>query len=278
VFTQGIYEVTVANNAFFAFGRGVHAVSTSGGHTQYVYQNIFSHGGEAIRGAAVGDITEDFNSFYGNGGILFNTTAGEYSDNAPPLWNPLMLLSGFRLPQHEPWSLSRYSRSRATLESETAALRVSGDLYGLGRAPHYTDNENQSLGPVQFRNIARTTLALSGVSPKSGTAMLQLLPGGQFPIRRVPVSAVSTTIALWLRYGSQYHEAGPWSNPRMIIRQPGQADRYTSMVGADSTWEQVTDTFTPAASPPYVDVLVESFTRGVFTSGFAVYVDAMTVT
>jgi hypothetical protein len=63
----------------------------------------------------------------------------------------------------------------------------------------------------------------------------------------------------------------------MIIKQPGQADRTVTATGAAGSWEQLTDTFTPAALPPYVDVHIESSNTA--TSGnYGTYVDDMTVT
>jgi len=44
----------------------------------------------------------------------------------------------------------------------------------------------------------------------------------------------------------------------MILRQPGQSDRTTTDSGSASTWNTLTDTFTPASLPPYVDIFIKS--------------------
>jgi len=86
------------------------------------------------------------------------------------------------------------------------------------------------------------------------------------------VASESTTISMYAYREADYSGTAP----RMVIKQPGQSDRTTTDAGAAATWNELTDTFTPAADPPYV--LVELQSLNVNPSGnFDIFFDDLTV-
>jgi hypothetical protein len=98
--------------------------------------------------------------------------------------------------------------------------------------------------------------------------------GEQF-LMRVPVTAVSTTISLYVYREADYDATASFL-PRMILRQPGQSDRTTTDTGSAAAWNQLTDTFTPAALPPYVDIFVASGNVAV-AGNYDTFVDTVAV-
>ena len=106
---------------------------------------------------------------------------------------------------------------------------------------------------------------------RTGAASLELSDAGEHQII-VPVSNESTTISVYCYREADY----TGTNPRMVIKQPGQSDRTTTDAGAASQWNQLTDTFTPAAIPPYVVVCLQSLNTAAATD-FKVYFDDLVV-
>ena len=170
-----------------------------------------------------------------------------------------MLLNDFRFP----WFLGELSKW-----SQLARIAGSGeatdDLFGLARPATAAKN---SWGAIQATGAIRETTTV-----QAGSVSLKLPDAGMQFLMRVPVTAVSTTISLYV-----YREADYTGTlPQMVIRQPGQADRTTTDVGNASTWNQLSDTFTPVGDPEYVDVFFVS--NNTATSGsYAVYCDTLEV-
>jgi hypothetical protein len=102
---------------------------------------------------------------------------------------------------------------------------------------------------VQFvdRELEFTTV-------QAGTVARVIHDAGMTMVRRIPTTGAEITITLYMRYEANY--AGVL--PRMIVKQPGQADQIDTMVAAANTWEQLSVTLTPAAQPNYVEVWAES--------------------
>jgi hypothetical protein len=141
---------------------------------------------------------------------------------------------------------------------------ATDDLYGITRP---TTDSKKSWGAVQYNEpIRETTTTYS-----SSAASLKLDDAGEVQFK-VPVTAVSTTISVRCYREADY--AG--TNPTMVIKQPGQSDRTTTDTGSSATWNQLTDTFTPAASPPYVVVCLQSLNTA--TSGnYDAFFDSLAV-
>jgi hypothetical protein len=230
------------------------ATSPNAGHPLVVNNTIFVACETAMRAAALGDLTEDFNTLFGNEADRTSVSVGGNSQTYPPLLLPPLLhagvgqASGFQMPW---WfgKLSEWSQVRAI----TGNNEPSVDLWGIGRPATASKN---SWGPCQFRDMERETGTTRGAS----TASLCLHNAGRHQIW-VPVANESTTISVYV-----YREANYAGNlPQMICKQPGQADDITTDVGAAGAWNLLTTTFTPAADPPYV--VVELISRNTAAAG-----------
>ena len=138
---------------------------------------------------------------------------------------------------------------------------------GFGGLARPATASKNSWGAVQYTGAARETTTV-----QAGTQSLKLPDAGTQFLMRVPVTAVSTTISLYCYREADY----TGTNPQMILRQPGQSDRTTTDAGSASAWNQLTDTFTPAASPPYVDIFVRSSNTAAATD-FDVFFDSVSV-
>jgi hypothetical protein len=225
------------------------------GYTAITVNNcIFSSCTEGMRAQVLGEIVENYNAFYGNATDRINVNVGANSNAYPALWDmPLLnagttLVNGFRLPW---WfgSLSRWSQ----VGQITGTNEPAEDMFA-SRRPYTHGGPIASLcswGPVQWMNFLRSeTRSYDGsVSAlvREGSATWMFVPG---------VTATSTTISVrnWRTAGYGGHR-----NPGMVIKQPGQPDRTTISGGAAGAWNQISDTFTPAAEPPWLTVEMRNF-------------------
>lgn len=262
---ERIGNITVRNCLFFApSGSGVDVqTSAAGGQTCTVENCILTMCGQALEGQGVGDITEDYNTFWANDVDRALTNVGANSETYPPLLLPPILhsgvsqISGFKFPW---WfgELSEWSQVRAI----TGNNEPTEDLRGIARPVTASKN---SWGAIQFPDMERETGTV-----RTGSASLVLHDAGRHQIW-VPVTATSTTISVYV-----YREANYAGNlPRMTIKQPGQADDVTTDVGAASQWNLLTTTLTPAADPPYV--IVELVSRNTNGANDKVFFDDLVV-
>lgn len=226
----------------------------AGGQTVTCNNNIVCHCGTGFSATATGEITENYNALWGNATDRVNTNTGANSNAYPPLFNPQLLLSGFRLPNLPLFGLSEWSPLRAIAGTSMSA----DDLYGITRP---TTDSKKSWGAVQ-----RSPWSHDTSEKRTGAASRKLSDAGAF-WRFVEVSNVSTTFSCYVKWGADY--AG--TKPRMTIRQPGQADTTVTATGSAGSYELLTTTLTPAASPKWVKVIFESLntaTSGAYTVNF----------
>ena len=253
--TINVGGVTVRSCAFL--GRILYGfyVSTSPTVGQTVVANncIISGAGVGMSGVIVGDITENFNTFFGCSTSRANTATGANSLGYPALLQAPLLLAGYKLP----WQfgeLSQWSQVRAIAGKDAP----HADFFNIPRPPLPGQN---SWGPIQFQGQIRNT----AITRNASMASLQLPNAGRLQMFR-PVRNVAITVSIWVQRGANY--AGV--NPQMRIKQPGQADRVTTDVGAAGVWNQLLDTFTPAAAPPFI--VIEMVSNNVAVVGnYAVY-------
>lgn len=245
-------------NAVFGAVRPVIALSV--GQTMTVNNCTLINNNIALQSAVVGQLIEDFNNFYINQTDRNNVAVGANSVSYLSLLQPPMLhsgadqASGFRFPW---WfgELSEWSQVRAIVGSNEPVL----DMLGITRP--VTANKN-SWGPLQFDDMERDTSTV-----RTGISSLTLNDAGciQFTF---PVTARPTIILVYVQREVNY--AG--TNPQMIIKQPGQADRTTTDTGAAGAWNLLRDVFTPAADPPYVMVELASLNTAA-AGNYAAYFD-----
>lgn len=226
---------------------------------------IFDHSNAALRAQVLGEIVEDYNTFYGVGTPRTNVNVGGNSQTYPPILQPPLLYSGhaqangFR--QH--WwfgELSQWSQIAAITGSNEPTL----DLHGMIRPPNAAQN---SWGPLQWQGQVQETTTVRG-----GNISVGLPDAGRWQIF-VPCTNTQTTISIYVYREANY--AG--GLPQMLIKQGGQAVRTTTDVAAASQWNLLTDTFTPAACTSWL--LVELVSRNTAGAGnFECFFDDMAVT
>jgi hypothetical protein len=140
----------------------------------------------------------------------------------------------------------------------------TSDLYGVTRP---ATSAKKSRGAVQYQPVSRET----ATTYDSSAASLKLSDAGEVQFK-VPVTAAETTISVRVYREADYDGTAP----QMVIKQPGQADQTTTDAGDAGEWNELTDTFTPAASPGYVFVVLKS--NNTATSGnYDVFFDALAV-
>lgn len=248
VYSSKVGGITTRNCILYGGYRGVQCENTlPGGHTDMVVENcLLVCNQNAVISDNAGEITEDYNAFYGNSTDRTNVAAGGNSNTYPALWLPPILhsgasqVSGFKFPW---WfgELSEWSQIQAI----TGSNEPTEDLRGIVRP---TTASKNSWGPCQFWDVERETTTV-----RSGSVSITFHDAGSHQIW-VPVEAVETTFTVYCYREANY--AG--TNPRMVIKQPGQSDDTTTDTGAASSWNQLTTTLTPAADPPYVIVELQS--------------------
>jgi len=204
---------------------------------------------QALEGAAVGDLVENYNTFFANGADRSNVNVGANSVTYPPLLEMPLLhagtgqLSGFRLPW---WfgSLGRWSQVRQI----TGSGEPDEDLFGIRRP--YTHGgpvaAQCSWGPVQWFDSRRSDIR----SYDGNLSMRQAEKSASWMF--VPGITADQHVITVRNYRTAGY--GGHRNPTMTIKQPGQPDRVTEAGGAAGGWVQLSDTFTPAADPPWLVV------------------------
>lgn len=264
-----IYEAggVTARNSTFMTGQYAMRILASppGGFTANAVNNcILTTMDVGVRAVILGEIMEDFNTFFANATDRTNVAVGGNSITFPPLFQPPILhagtgqISGFKLPW---WMglLSEWSQVRAI----TGVNEPGVDLLGIGRPAAAAKN---SWGSLQFHDMERDTGTVY-----AGAASMELLDAGRIQMK-TPITDRRYTIRVWVYREANY--AG--MNPQLIIKQPGQADRITTDAGGAAGWNLLEDSFVPAALPPYLFIELVSNNTAV-AGNYATYFDRLTV-
>lgn len=195
-----------------------------------------------------GEIVEDYNCLSSIGVERTNVTPGSNSVSYLDIPEYPIIHSEYRFPYF-------YGNldPRSPIAQIAGYLESSEDFHGLARP---TVSSKKSWGAIQFQSRERETTITKDSSPAS--IVLNDADRVQF---KVPVTAVSTTISVYVYREANY--AG--TLPQMIIREPGQSARSTTDTGSASTWNQLTDTFTPQSTSNFV--IVELVSNNTATSG-----------
>lgn len=169
--------------------------------------------------------------------------------------------TGIRFPVPLTGQLNPYAYAGAV----TGSSETTEDLFGITKP---TTTAKSSWGAIQFQCPERET----GTTRGGSTASIGFEDAGEHQIW-VPVTGIEVTIAVYCYREANY--AG--TNPRMVIKQPGQADRTTTDAAAASQWNQLTDTFTPDSGTDYVVVCLQSLNTAA-AGNYAAFFDDLTVT
>ena len=232
--------VTIRNCTFVGGGFCIIVIDAlPGGYTAISVTNCtISSGNQAIRAVNLGEIVEDYNALSGNATDRVNVNVGGNSVTYPPLFKMSILhagasqASGLNIAPTVLGELSQWSQIAAI----TGADERTVDLLGIGRPVTAAKN---SWGAVQYQGQARDT----GTTYDGSTAALTLPDAGRVQFK-IP-TADATEITISVRAYREANYAG--TNPRLIIKQPGQADDTTTDAAAASQWNELTTTLTPAA-------------------------------
>ena len=250
VWTPRVGGVTIRNSIFIGADFGVRiGTALTVGQTQPVNNCVFYGCRFGVHATTSGEITEDYNSFCANDTARTNVSTGANSNTWPPIFNPLMLLAGFNLPQFEPWSLSEWSQVRAITGTGTA----TDDLFGMARP---ATAAKLSWGAVQYTDIQRSTVTVN-----TGSGSLQMADAGrrQFVI---PITSTATAFSVNAYLSTAYAGTGP----QLVIRQPGQSSHTVTGSTVTGAWAALSTSFTPAALPPYVIAEIVSNNTATSTS------------
>lgn len=253
--------ITIKNCTFRGFSLAIRVnTAPTSGQTITVNNNIFHGGsGACLTGTATTEIIEDYNTFFNVATARSNTNTGSNSVTYPALFQPLILLAGFK----RPWQyndLSQYSQVRA----KAGTGEASDGIYGMARP---ATSAKKSWGAAQYVDTSRETTTI-----RTGAASLKLADAGRQQMF-VPTTNVSTIFSVYVQWEADY----TGTKPQMVIKQPGQSDTTVTATGSSGSWELLTTTLTPAASPGYVIVELVSNNAAVSTN-FDVFFDDFTRT
>jgi hypothetical protein len=261
--TARVGGIAVKNCLVFGTSVGIRVlIALTVGQTTTVNNCIFAFNVGAVRSVTAPgtneEITENYNSFYGNTANYTSVSTGANSNTYAPLLEMPAMLDGFAYPWRA-FALSQWSAIRALAGTSMA----SEDVYGITRPATASKN---SWGPVQYVSTERETTTV-----RTGTASIKLSDAGRHQMF-VPTTAVSTVFSVYVQWEADY--AG--TKPTMTIKQPGQSDTVVTATGGASTWELLTTTLTPAASPGYCIVELASHNTATSTV-YDVFFDDLTV-
>jgi len=200
----------------------------------------------------INNVDYDYNWAHGCALPLFGGTDGGHNTSGPstviiPMYgSPDLLTGGFMMPWREWWVPDNLSAAK----QDGFAGSSSSDFFGKTRP---VTTSKITPGAVQWvpKELEQTTVYEGSGSNREDDAGRQ-----QFWVQ---AEAASHTLTCRVYREANY--AG--SNPQIRIIQPGQTTIEIVDAGAAGAWNELTHTWTPAASPPWFVVeLVSRNTNG----------------
>jgi parallel beta-helix repeat protein len=260
IYIQNVDTITIKNCTITGNTYGVYTTSLAAETDVDVLNCIVQGNYNGLYAAAADQIYENYNALFGNDTDTTNCNSGGNSNNYMPLFLTPILLAAYRYP----WSfgaLSEYSQ----LSAITGSAASSDDFYGITRP---TTASKKGWGAVQFSDAERET----GTTHGGSTASYALHDAGEVQIW-LPTTNTEITIAVQVYREANY--AGV--NPRLVIKQPGEADDTTTDGAAASQWNELTTTLTPSADTDYVVICLQSLNTAV-AGNYDTFFDTLTVT
>jgi len=243
VYCNNISDVVISNSTFLGCYRGIRTNSLAASSSITV-QNCMILGYYGIYAGASGEVASSYSQ---NTSVVDNNWAAGTGDVTVYVMNPELPLlygtySGIRYPVPLLGELNPY----AYAAHRTGTSETSTDLFGITKPATAAIS---SWGAIQFQDKLRETTTTRGGS----TASIKFETAGEMQIW-VPTDGTEITVSVYCYREADY--AG--TNPRMVIKQPGQADRTTTDAAAASQWNELTDTFTPSSDTDYIVVCLQS--------------------
>ena len=214
----------------------------------------------------MGEIVEDYNTFFNNQTNRTNVNTGGNSETYPSLLVQPLLHSGASQASGFRFSWQYFMPSEwSQVKAITGANEPSVDLFGVGRPATASKN---SWGAVQFHDAEIDT----GTTYNSSAASLELLDAAR--VQLGPFEVPNASINIHVKVNREANYAGV--NPQLIIKQPGASDDTTVDAAAASQWNELKTTLTPNANPSYVYIeLVSNNTAA--AGNYATYFDQLVV-
>lgn len=257
--TARVGGVTVKNSVVLGGIAGLRVqTALAAGQLMTVNNCIVTGCTTGLQATVTTEYGEDYNTVFACATARSNVTAGANSVAHSPLFAPPLLLAGIRYP----WMFGALSQW-STLAAKAGTGEASDDLFGVTRP---ATSAKKSWGAVQFVPALRDT-----TTKRTGAASMKLSDAGRH-MMFVPTTNVSTVFSVYVQWETDY--AG--TKPQMILRQPGQSDTTVTATGSSGSWELLTTTLTPAASPGYV-VIVFISNNTASPGSIATYFDDFTV-
>lgn len=229
--------ITVRNLLVWGASNAVRVgTALAAGQTIAVNNCAFFGNITTLQATIAGEIVENYNSFFASGTDRTLTNTGANSDTLPTPLDLGILYATIALVVRA-FSPAVWS----PLKAITGTGDSTDDLYGITKP---VTAGKMSRGPVQWADISRDVATV-----RTGSASIKLADAARHQMF-VPVTQVSTTFSVYVRREANY--AG--TSPQMIIKQPGQSDVTVTDAGSSGSWNQLTTSLTPAATPGYVVV------------------------
>ena len=260
IFITNVDSVLVENCTAFSCEICLRVTSLAS-ETSITARNCLFFGASDVNASVAGEIASIYCVVSG-GSTNWSAGTGDVEDYVMNLQFPILYgtYSGIRYPVPLLGELNPYAYAGAV----TGSSETSTDLFGITKP---TTASKSSWGAIQFQCHQRETTTTRGGS----TASVRFEDAGEMQIW-VPVDGSEITVSVYCYREANY--AG--TNPRLVIKEPGSADRTTTDAAAASQWNELTDTFTPSGDTDYVVVCLQSLNTAV-AGDYEAFFDDLTV-
>ena len=255
-------NIQITNCSLVGNYYGIVTVSLAASDSITVTNCIVAGGAYGMYAATSGDIASTYSMVTSDNNQNWSAGTGDVEAYVMNLQFPILYgtYAGIRYPVPLLGQLNPYAYAGAV----TGSSETSTDLFGITKP---TTASKSSWGAIQFQCHQRETTTTRGGS----TASVRFEDAGEMQIW-VPVDGSEITVSVYCYREANY--AG--TNPRLVIKEPGSADRTTTDAAAASQWNELTDTFTPSGDTDYVVVCLQSLNTAV-AGDYEAFFDDLTV-
>jgi len=242
-YDQNVHDIVIQNSTIIG-ETGIYTTSIQASETITVRNCCVFCANKSIDAGAAGEITTTYCQVSSTSNDNWSAGTGDVTAYVMNLQFPILYgtYAGIRYPVPLLGELNPY----AYAAHRAGSSETSTDLFGITKPATAAIS---SWGAIQFQDKLRETTTTRNAS----AASVKFETAGEIQIW-VPVDGSEITVSVYCYREADY--AG--TNPRMVIKQPGQADRTTTDAAAASQWNQLTDTFTPSGDTDYIVVCLQS--------------------
>lgn len=232
----------------------------TGGQTWNVNNSIFVSNTTGVRSTTSGELTENYNTFFGNGTDRNTSSTGANSVSHGVLFEPFMLLNNGRC---EPW-LPFALMAASSLRNRAGTSPASTDVFGTARAQE-TDSD---WGGVE----ALAPISKEGSTVRTGASSYKINGRGYYDLRIPVVASTAVTVSCYVKWDNN---ASIGSKPQLkLLADYGVSEQTATATGdGTSSWELLSVSGTPNADGVMIARILN---RSTHTSAIATYVDDIT--